>query len=64
MSPSSFHNSTDKKGRSWTIRSSGSLNGAILSNAGMVLPVISLKEEATVKRGTGLYNDPYVIKTN
>ena len=29
-----------------------------------VLPVISLKNEAKVKSGTGLYNDPYIIKTN
>ena len=29
-----------------------------------VIPVISLKNEATVKRGTGAYNDPYVINTD
>ena len=29
-----------------------------------VYPVISLKNEAVVKKGTGLYNDPYVILTN
>ena len=28
-----------------------------------VVPVISLKNEAAVKRGTGAYNDPYVINT-
>ena len=29
-----------------------------------VVPVISIKSEATVEKGTGTYNDPYVIKTN
>ena len=28
------------------------------------VPVVSLKPEATVKRGTGAYNDPYVIMTD
>ena len=29
-----------------------------------VVPAVSLKPEATVKRGTGLYNNPYVILTS
>ena len=29
-----------------------------------VVPAVSLKPEATVKRGTGAYNDPYVINTD
>ena len=29
-----------------------------------LIPIISLKNEAKVKSGTGLYNDPYIIKTN
>ena len=29
-----------------------------------VVPVISLKNEAAVKRGTGAYNDPYIISVN
>ena len=34
------------------------------STYGSVVPVISLIEDAKVKKGTGLYNDPYVIYTN
>ena len=28
------------------------------------VPAVSLKPEATVKRGTGAYNDPFVINTD
>ena len=28
------------------------------------VPALSLKAEATIKRGTGVYNDPYIILTN
>lgn len=38
--------------------------GANLCVTGAVIPVISLKNEALVEKGTGAYNDPYVIKTN
>ncbi|MBQ3142675.1 MAG: hypothetical protein IJB82_04135, partial [Bacilli bacterium] len=34
------------------------------STTSPVVPVISIKSEATVEKGTGAYNDPYVIKTN
>ena len=43
------------------------LTGILSPNAvnaeASVLPVISLKNEVAVKRGTGVYNDPYVIYT-
>ncbi|MBQ3142563.1 MAG: hypothetical protein IJB82_03555 [Bacilli bacterium] len=41
----------------------GFMNSAYLVSHNTVVPVISLKNVATVERGTGLYNDPYVIMT-
>ena len=34
------------------------------TTARVAVPAVSLKPEATVKRGTGAYNDPYVINTD
>ena len=43
-------------------------NGSLLQNTVdrtyAAVPAVSLKPEATVKRGTGLYNDPFVINTD
>ncbi|MBQ3141890.1 MAG: hypothetical protein IJB82_00065, partial [Bacilli bacterium] len=41
----------------------GSQIGLIVASTNAAVPAISLKPEATVKRGTGAYNDPYVIMT-
>ncbi|MBQ3142481.1 MAG: hypothetical protein IJB82_03140 [Bacilli bacterium] len=46
------------------VLSDGHLSDYDVSGASAVVPVVSLKAEATVKRGTGLYNDPYVINTD
>ena len=44
-------------------------SGGVLYTTGVgapyaAVPAVSLKPEATVKRGTGAYNDPYVINTD
>ena len=50
----------------FVIRNDGELDSFwdLEEQAVTILPVISLKNEAKVKSGTGLYNDPYIIKTN
>ena len=45
----------------WLNVSNGELFYGTVSNPASVLPVISLKSEAIVDFGSGLYNDPYVI---
>ena len=47
----------------FVVGSNGSLGRDYPDSGNAVVPVISLKAEATVKRGTGTYNDPYVIMT-
>ena len=60
MSPHEF----DGEARMLRLISNGYLgNGGAIYGSNAV-PAVSLKPEATVKRGTGAYNDPYVIKTN
>ena len=61
MSPSLFYGSIAGV---FFVRSAGDLYGAHVANARAVAPAVSLKPEATVKRGTGAYNDPYVINTD
>ena len=46
------------------VYSDGSLNQRIVDSTDAAVPVVSLKAEATVERGTGLYNNPYVILTS
>ena len=41
----------------------GGLYGFVVNNTYEVVPAVSLKPEATVERGTGAYNDPYIIYT-
>ena len=60
MSPSYIYSSySDVFG----VTSGGNLYSGV-NGANAVVPVVSLKPEATVKRGTGAYNDPYVINTD
>ncbi|MBQ3142562.1 MAG: hypothetical protein IJB82_03550, partial [Bacilli bacterium] len=46
------------------VMSSGALFNVSLEATYNAVPAVSLKPEATVKRGTGAYNDPYVINTD
>ncbi|MBQ3142052.1 MAG: hypothetical protein IJB82_00930, partial [Bacilli bacterium] len=48
----------------WNVIFGECLQSEIVDEYSAVIPAISLKEEATVKRGTGVYNDPYVINTD
>ena len=50
----------------YNVHSDGALNNAndAYTYATAAVPAVSLKPEATVKRGTGAYNDPYVINTD
>ena len=43
---------------------SNSLAESVAYGTYAAVPAVSLKPEAKVKSGTGLYNDPYIIKTN
>ena len=61
MSPFSFDGS---KAYVFIVWSSGYLSNNSVVDTIAVAPAVSLKPEATVKRGTGLYNDPYVINTD
>ncbi|MBQ3141958.1 MAG: hypothetical protein IJB82_00435, partial [Bacilli bacterium] len=60
MSPNNFYYS-DAEGI--IVKLIGILSANAVNAEASVLPVISLKNEAAVKRGTGAYNDPYVIFT-
>ena len=46
------------------VYSDGHLYHYYVNNTNAVVPAVSLKPEATVKRGTGAYNDPFVINTD
>ena len=59
MSPYTFYASAQV----YSLDSSSALNRAAISYTTSVVPVISLRNESSVKRGTGAYNDPYVIMT-
>ena len=48
----------------FNLRSAGTLDTRLVINSFAVVPAVSLKPEATVKRGTGAYNDPFVINTD
>ena len=48
----------------FSVVSDGALSGYRVDTARAAVPAVSLKPEATVKRGTGLYNDPFVINTD
>ena len=48
----------------WGVASTGCLGHGYVNGTTAVVPVISLKRSAKVEKGTGAYNDPYVIKTN
>ena len=61
MSPSYFSGSN---ARVFSVYSIGSLNQDFEDNPSAAVPAVSLKPEATVKRGTGAYNDPFVINTD
>ncbi|MBQ3142071.1 MAG: hypothetical protein IJB82_01025, partial [Bacilli bacterium] len=61
MSPYNF---TEGRAVVYDVRSAGYLGCYNVLNIVAAVPAVSLKPEATVKRGTGLYNDPYIIKTN
>lgn len=52
-------------GDQFQIRDNGSLDFDIFYGvSGAVMPAISLKSIAEISSGTGLYNDPYVVKIN
>ncbi|MBQ3142864.1 MAG: hypothetical protein IJB82_05115, partial [Bacilli bacterium] len=61
MSPSYF---TGSLAIVFFVHSAGNLIDRSVDNAFAAVPAVSLKPEATVKRGTGAYNDPYVINTD
>ncbi|MBQ9853913.1 MAG: hypothetical protein IJO57_02640, partial [Bacilli bacterium] len=62
MSPSRFSSST---ARVFYVFSGGNLvDNFVDGTSSAAVPVVSLKPEATVKRGTGAYNDPFVINTD
>ena len=61
MSPYYFNSSY---ARVFYVGSAGDLYDRKVNLASAVVPVVSLKPEATVERGTGVYNDPYVILTS
>ena len=61
MSPSSFYGSYVHV---YMVSSGGDLGNGRVVGTLAVVPAVSLKPEATVKRGTGAYNDPYVINTD
>ena len=61
MSPSDFDSSYAYV---FYVGSGGDLNDNDVVIAHAVAPAVSLKPEATVKRGTGAYNDPFVINTD
>ena len=46
------------------VLSTGGLSNNYVDYSFAAVPAVSLKPEATVKRGTGAYNDPYVINTD
>ena len=48
----------------FNVNSNAGLSLSNALNTIHLVPAISLKRSAKVERGTGLYNDPYVIKTN
>ena len=48
----------------FAVYSDGSLGHYYVGATIVAVPAVSLKPEATVKRGTGAYNDPYVINTD
>ena len=58
MSPYAFESSNAYV---FNVSSVGYLYSGFAGNSRAAVPVVSLKPEATVKRGTGAYNDPYVI---
>ena len=47
----------------WTMNPSGYADVDYVASTNAVVPVLSLIEDAKVKNGTGVYNDPYVIMT-
>ena len=61
MSPFHFTGSTAYV---FDVASVGGLGYYYVNDPYAAVPVVSLKPEATVKRGTGAYNDPYVINTD
>ncbi|MBQ3142637.1 MAG: hypothetical protein IJB82_03940, partial [Bacilli bacterium] len=61
MSPYNFVASTAGV---FYVRSNGILYSYGVVAALAAVPAVSLKPEDTVKRGTGAYNDPFVINTD
>ena len=61
MSPSNFNSSSAFV---FYVYSEGLLRNDDVYYSSAAVPVVSLKPETTVKRGTGAYNDPYVINTD
>ena len=61
MSPSYFTSSTAYV---FLVGSDGAMYEYGVDSQGAFVPAVSLKPEATVKRGTGAYNDPFVINTD
>ena len=64
MSPYSFSSSVGSFAFVFAVFSSGNLYYSTVDVTYAAVPAVSLKPEATVKRGTGAYNDPYIILTN
>ena len=61
MTPSNFSSSS---ARVLNVAYLGNIIFNEVTTSFVVIPAISLKAEARVERGSGLYNDPYVIMTN
>ena len=61
MSPHDFNGSSAVV---FYVYSDGNLHFYRVDVTYAAVPVVSLKPEATVKRGTGAYNDPFVINTD
>lgn len=62
MSSYNFFSST--KAANWRVNSSGSLYHTSTNLALMVRPVINLKSNVEITKGTGTSADPYIVKTS
>ena len=64
MSPARLSSFLGSSANVFCVYPDGYLSNNHVANDWAAVPVVSLKPEAIVKRGTGAYNDPYVINTD